>query len=69
MGRSRSCAADPNPTEATTPTGVKLQNGMAPLDALITHMEENGLATVELTLNGEERWMEIVADLAEQTML
>jgi len=39
------------------------------ITALMTHMEENGLATVEPTLDGEERWMGIVADLAEKTML
>ncbi|WP_380787790.1 flavin-containing monooxygenase [Sphingomonas sp. R86521] len=39
------------------------------ITALMTHMEENGLATVEATLDGEERWMAIVADLAEKTML
>jgi cation diffusion facilitator CzcD-associated flavoprotein CzcO len=39
------------------------------ITALMTHMEEHGLATVEPTPEGEDRWMGIVADLAEKTLL
>lgn len=36
---------------------------------LMRHMEDNGLATVEPTPAAEDRWMDLVAGLAEKTLL
>ncbi|MEH3159210.1 MAG: hypothetical protein PGN08_09970 [Sphingomonas taxi] len=36
---------------------------------LMRHMEDNGLATVEPTPAAEDRWMDLVAELAEKTLL
>ncbi len=37
--------------------------------ALMAHMDENGLATVEPSKDAEDRWMEIVLALAEKSLL
>lgn len=37
--------------------------------ALITHMDKHGLSAVEPTRQAEDRWMDIVAKLAERTLI
>jgi hypothetical protein len=37
--------------------------------ALMTHMTENGLANVEPTEQAEQAWMQVVANLAQRTLL